>query len=660
MSLRRTMSVIVAILLALVGGTWAIVQVATGHLLYEDASSSARGWAHFLAVSLRDLEQIAGGEQPSAASMTFFAASQRSPQVFRYEIFNREGYSQLVADRRGIAQVNVSDFRAEAASAIRSRQPVVAIKEGGAGGVPSFYSVAYVPVLSGERPIAIVAAYVDQTAEHALFYHTSILAAVSLCLLIAFAFGIPAVAWYRRTEEKRRADARIHFLAHNDSMTRLANRATFIERTRRSIAKLPKSGPELVVHYINIDRFGTFNLARGRDAGDFVLTVIAHRLRMLCGPGNFTARLGGDEFAVLQTAAADTDAIMEFARQIAERLMEPLERDGLALAVTASIGIARCTEPSADPENVMRQARLALNECKTDGGNRFYLFSGEMDVENQARMELEAAIREATAKQSFELAYQGLFSVEKGCLIGFEALLRLPGADGKSVSPAVFVPVAELLGLIETIGTWVLDEACRFASTWPSSLSVSVNLSPAQFAGGRVCQIVADTLARYSLDPSRLELEITESLMLRDTELVMIELRKLKAMGVRIAMDDFGTGYSSLAYLWRFPFDKLKIDRAFIWAYDGGDAEAGAVMKTIVALARSLDMRITVEGVENEKQADFVRELGCDEVQGFLFARPIAATALSAAMLKKAKADTGRTKGPRLAAQNGRAVRMAV
>jgi diguanylate cyclase (GGDEF)-like protein len=637
MSLYRTVGLIAIMLLVLIIGTSTTVKVATDHVLDESATHTAEEWARSLSDNVKDLEQIAGGEEPSSTSMPFFQWAQRTGLVFRYLIYNREGFSQLVSDRHRIALVDVSERDTSAIRSVATKQSVVAVQKGAIAGLPDHYAVAYVPVIVNNRPIAVVAAYVDQTEERARHSKTLLLTAAALCLLTSLAFAVPSAAWYRSFQEKQRADAKIRFLAHNDAMTRLANRNTFIERLRRSIGKLPDGGSGLAVHYIDLDRFRDFNVTHGREGGDKVLTAVAEALRRLIGPENFAARLGADEFAVLQTGVASRAEAEEFARRIIACVVQPVDFKSRDLMVTASVGSALAPADSVDAERLMAYAGLALNKSRTSGGNRVCFFSGEMDTEYQARLRLEAALRDAAAKQSFELAFQGIFAPDKATLLGFEALLRLPGPNGESISPAVFIPVAEEMGLIHTIGAWVIDEACRFAATWPAGLYISVNLSPAQFAHGDVAELVEQALTRYQLEPARLQLEITESLLLNDTELVMIELRKLKNMGVMIAMDDFGTGYSSLAYLWQFPFDKLKIDRSFIWAYEGGDRDVAPVLNTIVSLGRSLDMKITMEGVETEKQAKFVRELGCDEVQGFHYARPVPATVLSAALLKKFK-----------------------
>jgi EAL domain-containing protein (putative c-di-GMP-specific phosphodiesterase class I) len=282
---------------------------------------------------------------------------------------------------------------------------------------------------------------------------------------------------------------------------------------------------------------------------------------------------------------------------------------------------------------LLKSADLALYKSKADGRNCIRFFRLEMDAALLERIELENTVRDAVLHDRFELHYQPVFQLSGRRLIGFEALIRLPAKDGTLIPPLVFIPVAEDLRLIDKIGAWVLRHACRTAMLWPKHLTIAVNLSPAQFAAGSVSGIVAAALEEAGLEPHRLELEITETLLLGDSESVMAELRALKALGVAIVMDDFGTGYSSLSYLWRFPFDKIKIDRSFMQSFDGSRPDAETVVKTIIGLGRELHMRVTVEGVETAKQAAFLEQVDGDQAQGFFFGRPIPASEIAAGIL---------------------------
>jgi diguanylate cyclase (GGDEF)-like protein len=632
LSLRRGVAVLLTALCLLIGGIWVGTKVTTDYLLYKNATSTARNWARLLAETVPDLEQIAAGEKPSRASMTLFEWAQKAGQVFRYEIYNPEGYSQLASDH-GVTQVNLSTFSAEAVRAVATNGPIVDVRAGTLAGQPKFYALAYVPVIIDGRSVAVIAAYVDETEKHDLFYRTSLIAALSLCAGAALLFGLPALAWYRRTKEKQQADRRIRFLAHHDALTGLANRAQLVQSLEQALAVLPLRRDGIAVHFLDLDRFKRVNDSLGHDGGDSLLKTVAERLRAVIRVEDVVARLGGDEFVLLQTGVAGKVQAEDFARRIISVVTAPMTLKDRPFLATVSVGVALAPADGTNPERLLKSADVALYKAKADGRNCIRFFAAEMDIELQARFELERVIRDAVLHDRFELHYQPLFEISDRRLIGFEALIRLPAEDGTLIPPLVFIPVAEDLQLIDKIGAWVLREACRTAATWPEHLTVAVNLSPAQFLAGSVGDIVAGALKEAGLAAHRLELEITETLLLGNSEAIMAELQLLKAMGVAIVMDDFGTGYSSLSYLWRFPFDKIKIDRSFMQGFEGSSRDAKTVVKTIIALGRELNMRVTVEGVETATQAAFLDQSDGDQAQGFFFGRPVPASEVSANIL---------------------------
>ncbi len=633
MPMYRTIGAVVVLLLMLIAGTFTAVKLSTDYLLDNDATSTARNWARYVTENVKDLEEIAAGERPSAASMVFFRLAQNVGEVFRYEIFNRYGYSQFVSDRGKISPVDVSEYNTEAARSIATGQPIVNAKKGEGLEWPPFFAQAYVPVIVDQHSIAIVAAYVDQTAQRNQFYKTFLITAASLCALTGAAFGIPAFAWYRRTKEKQQVDRRVRFLAHHDVLTGLSNRARLVDKLGQALTELPARGCGLALHFIDLDRFKEVNDTFGHDGGDFLLKTIAERLRAVTRPGDVIARIGGDEFIALQTAIKSKDEADEFAHRLTSALTMPMQFNGQAIVPTMSVGVALAPADGDTSERLLKSADLALYRCKTDGRNCIRFFQPEMDAELLARIEIEKTIRKAVLHDGFELHYQPTFEIASRRLIGFEALIRLPAEDGTLIPPAVFIPVAEDIRLIDQIGAWVLREACRTAATWPPHLTVAVNLSPAQFKAGSVSAIVADALEQAGLAPHRLELEITESLLLGESESIMAQLRTLKKMGVAVVMDDFGTGNSSLSYLWRFPFDKIKIDRSFMLAFGESGHDAETVVKTIIALGRELHMHVTVEGVETSGQATFLDQVNADMVQGFYFGRPVPACDVGADIL---------------------------
>jgi diguanylate cyclase (GGDEF)-like protein len=527
----------------------------------------------------------------------------------------------------------LSTFSAAAVRAVATNGPIVDVRAGTLAGQPKFYALAYVPVIIDGRSVAVIAAYVDETEKHDLFYRTSLIAALSLCAGAALLFGLPALAWYRRTKEKQQADRRIRFLAHHDALTGLANRAQLVQSLEAALAVLPLRRDGIAVHFLDLDRFKRVNDSLGHDGGDSLLKTVAERLRAVIRVEDVVARLGGDEFVLLQTGVAGKVQAEDFARRIISAVTAPMTLKDRPFVATVSVGVALAPADGTNPERLLKSADLALYKAKADGRNCIRFFAAEMDTELQARFELERVIRDAVLHDRFELYYQPLFEISERRLIGFEALIRLPAEDGILIPPLAFIPVAEDLQLIDKIGAWVLREACRTAATWPEHLTVAVNLSPAQFLTGSVSSIVAGALQEAGLAAHRLELEITETLLLGNSEAILAELQVLKAMGVAIVMDDFGTGYSSLSYLWRFPFDKIKIDRSFMQGFEGSSRDAKTVVKTIIALGRELNMRVTVEGVETATQAAFLDKADGDQAQGFFFGRPVPASEVSANIL---------------------------
>jgi diguanylate cyclase (GGDEF)-like protein/PAS domain S-box-containing protein len=433
--------------------------------------------------------------------------------------------------------------------------------------------------------------------------------------------------------EWREAQERIAYMAHHDALTDLANRTQLIEKLNEALASAESQHNGVAVHFIDLDRFKRVNDTLGHDGGDFLLKTVAERLREIVRADDVVARLGGDEFVIVQTGVKNKDQAAGLAQRLIDLMTVPIELKEQTIVATVSVGIALAPAHGLNPERLLKSADLALYRAKADGRNCIRFFLPEMDAEMQARSRLEWVIRDAVMSERFELHYQPLFKIADRRLIGFEALIRLPAEDGTLIPPLEFIPVAEELRLIDQIGAWVLREACRTAVTWPENLTVAVNLSPAQFSAG-FSGVVAAALKETGLAARRLELEITETLMLGNSQVIMTELRALNAMGVAIVMDDFGTGYSSLSYLWQFPFDKVKIDRSFMQGFEGDNRDAGTVVKTIIALGRELNMRVTVEGVETAAQAAFLDKADGDQAQGYFFGRPVPVSDVGALILE--------------------------
>jgi diguanylate cyclase (GGDEF)-like protein len=630
-------AILTAVLAVLIGGTWAISEVTVHRLLYNDAISTGQTWASYLANNVEDIEDIAGGKKPSPESQRFFDRVRQVGQVFRYIVYDPQGHTRLISDTLDADDDDDEDLakhNPEAAKSIADGHPLINVEDGEPPTRPPFFAEAYVPVMAKGKTVAIVEVYVDQTTKRNDYQRTFLGATAALGLLIVLGFGVPAIAWRRGAGKRRLADEHIRFLADHDPLTSLPNRSQLISRIDAAFAGRRQGGERLAMHSVNIDRFKDVNESLGHSAGDSLIVAIAERLRTIAPVGGTTARSGGDEFVVLQTNVVGPDDALSLSRAISAALSRSYVIGGQTISITISIGVAITSTDTADAARLMKSADLALDRAKTAGGDAIRLYSSDMDEELARRLRLEKTIREAAANDRFELNFQPVIKVPERRLIGFEALLRLRDDQGAPIPPMTFIPIAEQIGLISAIGAWVLREACKTAATWPEDLAVAVNLSPAQFREGNLSTIVAAVLAESGLEPRRLELEITEGLLLGDSEAVLNQLGRLKQLGVAIVMDDFGTGYSSLSYLWKFPFNKLKIDRAFMLAIEAdapGNAET--IVKTIIDLGRSLHMAVTIEGVESDRQARFVQAAGGDQIQGYYFSKPLPASELASYIL---------------------------
>lgn len=426
------------------------------------------------------------------------------------------------------------------------------------------------------------------------------------------------IALYEDVTAQRETERRVSFLAHHDDLTKLPNRAKFRSEIDRHLARMPRGG-QFALLYLDLDRFKGINDTFGHATGDALLKEVAARLQD-CAEGNLVARLGGDEFAIIRQGAADFEALSAFAQRIIGALTAPFDLWGRSLSIGVSIGIAPVVGQDLDREALLRNADLALYEAKSTGRCRSCIFDPVLDQTRSNRVRLERDLREAIAQDAFTIAYQPIFDLQSDRISGFEALLRWNHPERGPISPAEFVPVAEEMGLINTIGAWVLQTACREIAQLPGQVKIAVNLSTHQLRSD-IVQTVADALRASGLQPSRLELEITETALLTDQANSEDILLRLSALGTSIALDDFGTGYSSLSHLRNFPLSKIKIDKSFVREMTS-NRQSAAIVTAVVDLAAELGMTTTAEGIETDAQLRAIRAAGCTQGQGYLLGRP--------------------------------------
>ncbi|HEX8379192.1 MAG TPA: EAL domain-containing protein, partial [Allosphingosinicella sp.] len=425
----------------------------------------------------------------------------------------------------------------------------------------------------------------------------------------------------RDISERKEAAERIAHLAFHDSLTGLPNRAVFTDHLARTVARAEETADHVAILCVDLDGFKAVNDLFGHAAGDSLLVAAAQRLRSAVRGHELVARLGGDEFAVIQAGGEQPGHAGLLARRMVEALAEPFALGGDMVRISASVGVALFPADAADPETLVKNADMALYRAKADGRGTARFYEAAMDEALRRRRQLEADLRQAIDRSELSVHYQPLADLGSGSILGFEALLRWDHAELGAIGPATFIPLAEESGLILKLGRWVLREACAEAARWTPALKLSVNLSPVQFSQGDLAAEVEAILAETGLDPARLELEVTEGLLIKDTEQAIAILERLKALGVQISMDDFGTGYSSLSYFRMFPFDKVKIDQSFIRDMIG-NPQARAIIRSVIGLGRGLGMPVVAEGVETAEQLEALRAEGCDQVQGYWISRP--------------------------------------
>ena len=420
--------------------------------------------------------------------------------------------------------------------------------------------------------------------------------------------------------ERKRAEARLAFMAQHDGLTGLPNRTLLRQQMDDLLLHTRRSAKKVAVMVLGLDNFKAVNETLGHGIGDELLRGVAKRLRAMLREEDVLARLNSDEFAIIQSGVTRPEDAVLLARRLLEGIGDPYLLDGQPVVIGASIGIAVQPGDGDESDKLLKNADMALSRAKSDFRGTFSFFEAEMDARAQTRRKIEIELRDAIQNDVLRPHYQPLIDLATGRITGFEALVRWPHPERGMISPGEFIPVAEETGLISAVGGLMLRRACMDAARWPDDVRVAVNLSPLQFRVGNLLSTVMDALKQTGLAATRLELEITETLVLEKSSQVLATLHALRSLGVRISMDDFGTGYSSLSYLRSFPFDKIKVDQSFVRDL-GSDRDAQAIVRSIVSLGKGLGVTITAEGVETAAELSCLRTEGCHEGQGFLFSR---------------------------------------
>jgi diguanylate cyclase (GGDEF)-like protein len=624
----RRILLLASVVLLLALGAVKLSQFISADMLRADALSTVSAWAGDLTETADDIPAVIAGAAPSGKTEDLLNDATKVGDIYRYKIADRSGRTVFNSERasfHSVAKTNVDGRWKRIVDSVLSGATFTELGSGKSSENPPYFVRCYLPLKKDGAVIGIMDVYIDQTEDHAIYGRSLILTESIMAIMVLLAGGVPGFVVYRKMRDHRKAQAEALFLAEHDSLTGLANRKMLAETAHGALAWNRRNNGYVAALVVDLDRFKEINDTFGHSVGDEVLKTVAARLKSAVRVEDIVARLGGDEFVVLQIGMNQPDGATYLATRLLKLLAEPIEINELQLVCAASMGVAISPADTEDWEELLSRADIALYRAKEEGRGNASFFETGMDAMFRERRRLESELRRAMDTKAFHLAYQPLINFRGGELVGFEALLRWP-EGWEPQSPATFIPVAEEAGLIVPIGAWVLKTACHEAAAWTKPLKIAVNLSPLQFSHGDIVAVVDEALRSSGLDPERLELEVTESLWLQNTEAVLDQLTRLRSRGISIALDDFGTGYSSLSYLWKFPFDKVKVDRSFVTQMEI-DPKAAAIVDTVVALGRTLDLTITAEGVETQEQAEALKRAGCDEGQGYLFSRPLSASA---------------------------------
>ena len=614
-------AMVVAVAVAL---TW---QAGT-HLLRYDAQAEAKAWVEDLKTGVKDLDSILTTGFFSPASQNALLSAGDGHEVTFFRLYNHVGqpvYQSLSTHEQPPVPVLMGGTVAETENALPDHVARAVAEEGEVGGSSSIHGRIVLPFETDGGVQGMAEVYIDQTGK-AEFYRQAFLAFVGgLALLILVAMALPMTMLWRKSRERELAERQLQDLAHTDPLTNLGNRSHFRERLDQALA-LTTSGEQITaLFWLDLDRFKTINDALGHPIGDVLLCQVAERLKHCLREGGTVARLGGDEFALLICGPLCEREAGKLAEQLIQVLAVPFDVEGHHVVIGVSIGIVFAPRDGNATDDLLKKADIALYRAKDAGRSTYRFFTPDMEARSAVRHSLEEDLRDAITNNNLRLHYQPQVSLKSARIVGFEALLRWHHPRYGHMPPHEVIGLAEETGLIMPLGFWALKQATMDATTWPEDVSVSVNISAVQFGHTNLVDLVSDVLSMSGLAPNRLDLEITESIVMSDSRTTISKLRKLRRLGIHLSMDDFGTGYSSLNRLRNLPFDRLKVDRSFIHEL-GGNRDDAAIVHAIVTLGKSLGMQVIAEGVETDMQLAQLHVENCDIAQGYYFGRPVPAT----------------------------------
>jgi diguanylate cyclase (GGDEF)-like protein len=602
-------------------GVWFLLANTVDRVVEKEARTAAVQWTNYFVAHLENIEALVEKGVPTENQSETIDRAVEFGEVFRFKIFRPDGTNSFISDEYKTKQ-DANYLLAENKKALNVFQTGasnIAIKDGRQrSNRPDIYVEAYVPITdkSGTR-IGVTEVYLDQTETVASLKDGFYWIALFLPVISALFFLLPALAMLKESATAKLAKAKAEQLANFDSLTGLYNRRSFNDSAETYFKDFKSIG----TLFIDVDDFKRINDEHGHDGGDAFLLNVGRTLKSQLGENAISSRFGGDEF-VACIGDVTEDELQLVARDILVQVAKGMSHRGKRINGHVSIGlnIASSHERLSD---MLHAADTALYKSKSEGKNTITLFSDELSNQFKRQQKLEKLLNKAVDGTGLEIYFQPINQPQTRKILGFEALLRLRDDQGEMISPEEFIPMAEKLGLINEIGKWVLCEAVKTAKDWSKDTFISVNLSSIQFEQGDLPGFIQEQLLKHNFPAKRLEVEVTDSLLIRDDGSTQKQLAEIKSMGVSIAMDDFGTGYSSLGYLWKYGFDKLKIDRSFLLGYDQDPKKLEQVIGSIINLGHCINMHVTIEGVESDEHLSFLQGMGCDQLQGYYFGKPM-------------------------------------
>ena len=606
-------------------GIWFVLTYTIDKVIQKEAKAEAMHWMEHFVAHVNNVESLVKWGVPDQKQSETIDIAVEDSEVFLFKIYRPDGTASFSSDeyklrQKGDALTTANETKNEKARGVFiTGISNISTSDGRQiADRPDIYVEAYVPIAnkSGVR-VGVIEVYLDQTEMTASLKDGFSWIALFLPIFSAFIFLLPALGLLKESATAKTAKAEAEQLANFDSLTGLFNRRSFINAAKTYFNDYNSIG----TFFIDIDDFKKINDEYGHDGGDAFLRSVAHTLKSKLGENAIFARFGGDEF-VACIGDVTPDELQLIANDVLASVAKGMSHRGQTIIGHVSIGL-NVASTDVRLSDMLHAADIALYKSKNEGKNTITFFSDDLNNEFKYQQKLEKLLNKAVDGTGLELFFQSINQPNTKKILGFEALLRLRDEQGTIISPDEFIPTAERLGLIKDIGKWVLNEAVTAAKEWPKDIFISVNLSAVQFEQGDLPNFIKELLQEHSFPAERLEVEVTESLLIGDDGSTHKQLAAIKNMGVSIAMDDFGTGYSSLAYLWKYEFDKLKIDRSFLLGYDQNPKKLGKVIGSVIDLGHGIDMYVTMEGVESDNHANILKGMGCDQLQGYYFGKPM-------------------------------------